>query len=184
MAGDVLVFAESFGPSFRKASFEATTEGRQLADQLKVQVHVIAVGSGIKDHVGELGRYGADKIWVTDDPALSLFNPEYYRQIVLDLSKKIDPSIILVPATSAGKDLAPRIAIHLNTVVASECTQLELENGSLVATRPAIAGKVLVKLKVKTSPSIATLRPNVFTAKESPRNPTIEQVPFAKPESR
>jgi len=184
MAADVLVFAESSGSSFRKAAFEAVTEGRRLADLLRVQEHVVAVGSGIKDHVAELGKYGADKIWVADDPALALFHPEYYRQIVLEVSKKIGPGIVLVPATSAGKDLAPRVAIHLNTVVASECTQLDLENGSLVATRPAIAGKVLVRLKLKTSPSIATLRPNVFTAKESPRSPTVEQVQFSKPASR
>src|SRR5215472_1544100 len=157
MTGDVLVLAETSGPSFRKAAFEAVTEARRLADLLKTQVHVVAIGSGIKDHVAELGKYGADRIWVADEPALSLFHPDYYRQIVLEISKKIGPGIILVPATSAGKDLAPRIAVHLNTVVASECTQLELEHGTLVATRPAVAGKVLVKLKVKTSPSIATL---------------------------
>lgn len=184
MAGDILVFAESSGASFRKAAFEAVTEGRRLADLLKVQEHVVAVGSGIKDHVAELGKYGADKILIADDPALALFHPEYYRQIVLDVSKKIGPGIILVPATSAGKDLAPRVAIHLNTMVASECIQLEIENGSLIATRPAIAGKVLIKLRMNTSPNIATLRPNVFTAEESPRNPTIEQVQFAKPPSR
>lgn len=184
MVNDVMVVAESSGPSFRKAAFEAVTEGRRLADHLKVQVHVVVVGSGIQDHVAELGKYGADKIWVADDPALLLFHPEYYRQIVLDVTKKVDPAIILIPATSAGKDLAPRVAIHLNTAVASDCTHLELDSGNLVATRPAIAGKVLLKLKIKTSPNIATLRPNVFTAKESPKNPSVEHVQFARPSSR
>ncbi len=186
MAGPVLVFAESTGSEFRKAAFEAVTEGRRLADLLGVQEYVLAIGNGVKDRVPELGKYGADKVLLADDPSLGLFHPDYYRQIALDVAKKINPGIILIPATSTGKDLAPRLAVHLNTVVASECTQLELDNGVMVATRPAYAGKVLIKIRVNTSPQIATLRPNVFTAKEaSPaRNPTVDQARNERPNSR
>ncbi len=186
MSGPVFVFAESTGSEFRKAAFEAVTEGRRLADLLGVQEYALAIGNGMKDRVPELGKYGADKVLLADDPSLALFHPDYYRQIALDATKKINPVIILIPATSTGKDLAPRLAIHLNTVVASECTQLDLENGVMVATRPAYAGKVLIKIKVNTSPQIATLRPNVFTAKEaSPvRNPTVDQASNERPNSR
>ena len=179
MVGPVLVFAESAGPEFRKSAFEAVTEGRRLADLLRVDEFALAIGNGIRDKVPELGRFGADKVLLSEDALLSLYHPDYYRQIAIDAIKKISPSIILMPATSTGKDLAPRLAIHLNTVVASECTQLELQEGELIATRPAYAGKVLVKIKVKAPPNIATLRPNVFTAREaSPsRDPMVEQLP-------
>ena len=148
--------------------------------------YALAIGNGLKERATELGRYGADKVFLADDPSLELFNADYYRQVALDVAKKTGPSIILAPATSTGKDIAPRLAIHLNTAVASECTQLEVDNGQIVATRPAYAGKVLLKVKIKSTPNIATLRPNVFTAKEaSPqRNPSVEQVGFSKPNSR
>src|SRR5439155_1714535 len=97
---------------------------------------------------------------LADDPSLAIFHPDYYRQIALEAIKRVNPSIILAAATSTGKDLAPRLAIHLDTAVASECTHLEMENGKLIATRPAYAGKVLLRVKVNSSPSIATLRPN------------------------
>ncbi|MBO0888702.1 electron transfer flavoprotein subunit alpha/FixB family protein, partial [Candidatus Bathyarchaeota archaeon] len=186
MSGPILVFAESFGGVFRKAAYEAVTEGRRLADLLKAEEHALAIGSGIKENAKELGRYGADKIILADDPSLALYNPDYYRQTALDIAKKTSPSMILAAATSTGKDLAPRLAIHLNTAVATECTHLDLDNGHLVATRPAYAGKVLVKVKITSSPAIATLRPNVFTAKEaSPaRNPPVEPVQFGRPDSR
>ena len=61
---------------------------------------------------------------MADDPALSLFHPDYYRQIALEAVKRVNPSVVLAAATSAGKDLAPRLAIHLGTAVASECTHL------------------------------------------------------------
>ena len=186
MAGPVLVFAESTGPEFRKAAFEAVTEGRRLADLLGVEEYALAIGNEVRDKVRELGRFGADKVLLSEDRSLSLYQPDYYRQIALDAIKKVNAGTILIPATSTGKDLAPRLAIHLNTVVASECTQLELQNGELIATRPAYAGKVLVKIKVKAPPNIATLRPNVFTAREaSPsRDPTIEQLPSVHLDSK
>jgi len=185
MTGEVLVFAESSGPTFRKAAFEAVTEGRRLADLLRVSEYALAIGNSLTDRVGELGKYGADKIILADDPSLGLFHPDYYRQIALDVIKRVSPSIILIAATSTGKDLAPRLAIHLDTAAASECTQLELEDGKLIATRPAYAGKVLLRVRVNSSPSIATLRPNVFTAKETApgKKPTVEPVEFKRQNS-
>jgi electron transfer flavoprotein alpha subunit len=134
---------------------------------------------------GELGKYGADHVLLVDDQSLGVYNPDYYLRSTMDALKKISPSILLIPATSTGKDLAPRLAIHLNTGVASECVALDLEAGDLVATRPACAGKVLFKVKVNGNPKIATLRPNVFTAKEqaNQKDPTVEILPFAHPAS-
>src|SRR5437016_9354852 len=166
MHGPILVFAESSGSEFRKSAFESVTEARRLADLSKTEVHALSIGHGVKGQASSLGKFGADKVSVVDDESLKLFHPDLYRQIALDLAKKISPSFILLPATSTGKDLAPRLAIHLNTVVAAECTELEIRDDELIATRPAYAGKVLLKVKMKGNPKVATLRPNVFTAKE------------------
>jgi len=186
MARPVLVFAESSGSRFRKSGFEAVTEGRRLADLAGAEEYAVAIGHGLKERASELGKYGADRVLLADDPDLALFHPDYYRHILFDAAKKYAPSIILLPATSTGKDLAPRIAIHLNTGVASDCVQLSLENGDLFATRPAYAGKVLLKVRINGTPKIATLRPNAFTAKEaSPAHgPSVEPLTFEKPETR
>lgn len=148
--------------------------------------YAVAIGHGLRERASELGKHGADTVFLADDPSLALFHPDYYRQILLNAVKKLAPSIVLMPATSTGKDLAPRIAVHLDTGVASECVQLSLENSELVATRPAYAGKVLLKVKVNGTPKIATLRPNAFTAKEAspPRNPSLESLTFEKPDTR
>jgi len=184
--GPILVFAESSGSEFRKSAFEAVTEARRLADLSKTEVHALSIGHRIKDQAGSLGKFGADRVSVADDESLKLFQPDFYRQIALDLAKKINPCVILLPATSTGKDLAPRLAIHLNTDVATECTELEIRDDDLVATRPAYAGKVLLKIKMKGIPKVATLRPNVFTAKEKVPgiSPSIEHLSFEKPTTK
>src|SRR3989441_9161238 len=183
MQGPILVVAESSGSEFRKSAFEAVTGARRLADLLKTEGHALSIGHRIRDQAGSLGRFGADKVSVADDESLKVFQPDFYRQIALDLAKKIDPGLILLPATSTGKDLAPRLAIHLNTVVATECTDLEISDDQFIATRPAYAGKVLLKLKMRGNPKVATLRPNVFTAKERVPaiSPSVQSLSFERP---
>ena len=156
-----------------------------MADELKVEEYVLSIGSGLQNIAAELGKHGADRLFFCEDPSLELFHPDFYKQIALDAIHKTSPGIFLLPATSIGKDLAPRLAIHLNTGVATECVEIELENGEFVATRPAYAGKVLLKVRISGSPKIATLRPNVFTAKETvPRDPSVERLAFSRPETR
>ncbi len=186
MVGPVLVFTESFGPRIRKSSYEAATEGHRLADFLGTQEYALSIGNGLDPVVEELGKYGVDHVLLSESPDLELFHPDYYREVVLDAVRKISPSILLFSATSTGKDLAPRLAIHLDTGLASECVQLELQSEQLVATRPAYAGKVLLKVKVNGTPKIATLRPNVFTAKQLaiPKSPSLDRLPFKRPDSR
>src|SRR6267378_5970217 len=131
MQSPILVFAESSGSEFRKSAFEAITEARRLADLSKTDVHALSIGHRIKDQASSLGKFGADKVSIADDESLKLYHPDFYRQIALDLAKKINPRVILLPATSTGKDLAPRLAIHLNTAVATECTGLEITDNEI-----------------------------------------------------
>jgi electron transfer flavoprotein alpha subunit len=184
--GPVLVFAESLGQDFRKASLEAVTEGKRIAGLLNTSLVAVAIGNGIKDRTSYLGAYGADNVLVADAPELKTFHPDYYRTVGLEAVRKVNPGIILMPATSSGKDLAPRLAIHLNTVVATEATKLDVEHDRLVATRPVYAGKAFLRVTMKSSPFIATLRPNAFNAKQAPssKTPHVEELQFNKPQSR
>src|SRR5260370_38886440 len=103
MRGPVLIFAEASGPQFRKASYEAVTEGRRIADALGVKEDALAIGNGISAEVPNLGKYGADQVFLAEAPSLSLFPPEYYRDIFLETVRKVTPSMILLPPTSAVK---------------------------------------------------------------------------------
>jgi electron transfer flavoprotein alpha subunit len=184
--GPVLVFAETFGQDFRRSSLEAVTEGKRIADLLNTSLVVLTIGSGIKNIASHLGAYGADKVLVADSPDLKTFHPDYHRIVGLDAVRKVDPGTILLPATSSGKDLAPRLAIHLNSVVATDSTKLDVEGGRLVATRPIYAGKAVLRVAMNSRPFIATLRPNAFNAKEvsSKKTPQAEELQFNKPQSR
>jgi len=178
MSKPLLVITEQRNGTFRKVSYEVVSEGRRLADQLANELIVIVLGSGIDGLSGQLGQYGADKVMVGDNNIFKNYSAEGYTRTIVDAVKNIDPEIILLPASSMGKDLGPRLAAHLNVGLATDCIQLKLENGKLHAIRPMYAGKVLAEHELNASPQIASLRPNIFPILEpdQSKSATIEQI--------
>src|SRR5262249_15421454 len=68
-------------------------------------------------------------------------------------------AVVLFPASSMGRDLAPRVAARLDAGLASDCSHLAVDGGKLVATRPVYAGKAAQKGGFTRSPALVTLRP-------------------------
>ena len=176
MPQGVLVFAEQVDGSFRKVAYEAVSEGRRLADSLGEMVTAVVLGSDIEGMAGELGKYGADKILTADDPALVDYAPEIYCNVLLDVVKVNDPRILLVGASSLGKDLAARLAARLRTGLAMDCIALKVDGDTFTATRPMYGGKVLVKVAIEGVPQVAAIRPNVMEIAEVPKGGDIEKI--------
>ena len=175
MPQGVLVFAEQVDGSFRKIAYEAVSEGRRLADTLGEAVTAVVLGSGIEEMAGELGKYGADKVLAGDDPALVDYAPEAYSNVLLDIIEANDPRIVLVGASSLGKDLAARLSARLGAGLAMDCIALEVDGDTLRATRPMYGGKVLAKVALNGVPQVAAIRPNVMEIAEVPKGGDIEK---------
>ena len=169
MPGTILTFAETRDGKLRRASLEAVSEARRLADGLGVQVECVVVGSGVKPLAAELGSYGADRVHVFDAPELAAYATEIHARAVAQVVASSKPGIVLIPFTAAGKDLAPRVAAKLGAGLASDCVALEIKDGKLQARRPMYSGKAFATVSWAGDPQIATLRSNVFAlAKRQP----------------
>ena len=167
MAQGVAVIAEFSNNSFRKISIEAVCEGKRLAEELGQSLTAVVMGSGVSDAAAELGRYGADKIIVADDPELKSFRGEAYTNVLCDILKECDPSIVVIGATSTGIELSARTAARLNTGLAAETTALKIEEGRLVATRPLYGNRAIAEVEIAGTPQIASIRPNMMKIEES-----------------
>ena len=86
MAQGVLVITEQREGAFRKVSFETVSEGSRIADELATDVTAVVLGSGVEGIAGELGKYGADKVLVADDAALSDYTTDAYTNVLADLA--------------------------------------------------------------------------------------------------
>jgi electron transfer flavoprotein alpha subunit len=166
MAKGVWIVAEQRDGALRKVSFELASTARKLADQLGEEVGAVLCGSGIGALAAELGKYGVDKVFVADNAALELYTTDAYAAAVAKAVKENDPSILLLAASSQGKDLSAALVGKLATGMATDCTDVKIADGKLLAIRPMYAGKCFGEVVVTGSPQMASLRPNVFTIVE------------------
>jgi len=109
-----------------------------------------------------LSPFGVSKIHILENSLLSRYSASGYAHALQSLCQEIKPEIIFFAATSMGKDLAPRLAAVLGVSLATDCTETEISDGGLQVVRPIFAGKAFASFRFKSSPAMATLRPNVF----------------------
>lgn len=163
----ILVFAEQRDNKFKKPAFEAVRTARTIADQMNGEVVALVIGGSVQSIAPALGGYGAHKVLAAEDARLAEYASSAYAKLVANAAKTQQADVVFIPATSMGKDVAPRVAVKLDAGLASDCTALTVEGGEIVATRPIYAGKAITKLKITSASRVFTLRPNVFPAGES-----------------
>ena len=175
MAKGVWIVAEARDGAYRKVSFEIASAARKLADQLGDEVCAVLCGSGIEGKAAELGKYGVDKVYVADNPALEPYTTDAHAAAVAKIVKEKDPAILLLGASVQGKDLAARLVGKLATGLATDCTDLKIEGGKLIAVRPMYAGKCFGEVAFEAAPAMASLRPNVFAIVENAKAGAVEK---------
>lgn len=164
----VFAFAETREGELHKVAHEVISAARTVADEMGAEVHAVMLGPpAVAGAAGELGTYGADKIFVGTSDAFEHYSAEGYTTVLTGFIQEHGCDVALFPATALGKDLAPRVAARLGAGYAAECTELAVSDGALVATRPMYAGKAIAEMGFPDKPAVASLRPNAF--------PTVEK---------
>ena len=173
MAKGVWIITEQRYGNFRKITFELASTARKLADELGEDVCAILLGSAIKEIAGELGKYGVDKVYVADQPIFEPYTTDAHAAAIVQLVKEHEPSILLLGASSQGKDLSAHLVGRLETGMATDCTDVKIVDGRLRAVRPMYGGKCFGEVVINTFPQMASLRPNAFPVVESSREAVI-----------
>ena len=184
---DIWVFCEQREGKLMDTGFELISKGRELADQRGGKLIGLVFGDQITEAAKEAGGYGADKVIVVENPALAVYNNEIYTKVFCDIVKERKPEVVLVGATSIGRDLAPRCAGRLRTGLTADCTHLDIdmntyvdflrensnvdvdnakfnyEDVNLKMTRPAFGGHLMATIICpRFRPCMATVRPGVM----------------------
>jgi len=167
-----IIFAEHRDGKIRKITFENIT----LAKSLNLSFDVAVIGHGIQNVDSDLSKYGAEKVTVIDDPALAKYSPDVYAGVMAEVVKSSGAEVVLMGATSTGKDLAPRLAALLNAGLATDCTKVELSGNELQVVRPMYAGKVLANIRLSSAVKVLTVRPNVYAARENQAAATVTKM--------
>ena len=178
----VWVWVEQFQGEPSSISWEMLGKGRALADALETTLTACVLGHGMDDVTRRAIAHGADRVFVADDPVLGVYRTEPYSRVLVDLARQHKPEILLLGASSRGRDLAGSVATEIYTGLTADCTGLEIESdtGLLRQTRPAYGGNIMATILTPNHrPQMATVRHRVFPAPEPDPDREGQVVPVA-----
>jgi electron transfer flavoprotein alpha subunit len=160
----VLVYIEQRESEIQNVSLELLGKGRELADKLNVKLSAAVIGNGI-NNAEDLIHLGADKVIIVDDEKFEHYITKTYAKALTSIIETENPEIVLIGATSIGRDIAPRISARIKTGLTADCTSLDIdeEDKTLLMTRPAFGGNIMATITCSEhTPQMATVRPGVM----------------------
>lgn len=167
-AQGVLVIGEVSQGTLHPTAREVIAAGQALAQQQGTALAVGLAGQSVATAATEAIQAGADRVYTVEHALLAETAPEVYLAALLALCRAAGAGIVLLGRTALGRDLGPRLACRLGVGLLQDCLRLELDaaTGQLMATRPVYGGNVLARVRCKTSPQVAALRPKTYAPLE------------------
>ena len=164
-----LVLAEHDNSVLKDATLATIT----AAGQLGGEVHVLVAGKGAQSVADAAAKVaGVSKVLLADDVAYEHALPENVAPLVTALMANYDAFV--APATSRGKNIAPRVAAALDVVQISEILSVE---GPDTFTRPIYAGNAIATVTSSDAKHVITVRGTAFAkAATEGGSATIEAV--------
>jgi electron transfer flavoprotein alpha subunit len=152
-----------------KLTLGLLTGAGDIAASVGGEVTAIAFGDGYHDYSEVLGRYGVSRACFFQDPLLEHFSAEAGAVALLPKIREEKPWLLLMRATTVGRELAPRLAALLNTGLVTGCAKIDLsEPEKPVFYRPVYDGQLWQEVVMETDRTIVvTMGPSVLNIKES-----------------
>ncbi|MGZ3613331.1 MAG: electron transfer flavoprotein subunit alpha/FixB family protein [Thermodesulfobacteriota bacterium] len=161
---ELLIFSER-----DDLAFELVSKGREFSSALHMKLSAALLGEKIEGKVDEYFAYGAQKVYLGENPALVDFSTDSYAEALYQIGKQNEVKILLLPSTKRGKELGPRVAQKFGAGCVTDATGVELKDGNLTISRYSLGGNAVAVQMIKTPLQVITVMPKTFElgAKES-----------------
>lgn len=162
---DVWIVVEYEKKGVSHVALELLGKGRELADKLGSRLAAVVLGESVSRLTDELFAHGADLAYVVEHPSLREYRTDPFVETAAHLVRKYKPEIVLMGATTTGRDFAGALATEIGTGLTADCTGLEIDAATrnLIQTRPAFGGNIMAQIVCKRHrPQMATVRPKVM----------------------
>jgi electron transfer flavoprotein alpha subunit len=173
MAKKLLAFLEQREGKLKRAAFEVVTIASKISKELDIEPEALIIGNNV-DNINDVTKFGIKKIVHFKNDSLTHYSTTAYTEIVSNYAKDVSADYLIFSNTALGRDLAPHVAIQIDSGILMDCTKIKVSNGEVIATRPIYAGKALLDVKLKSEKKIFTIRPNVFKPVASENNINAE----------
>jgi len=160
----ILTYALHYEGAFNKNSLGAVAEAAKLASELGTQADVLVLGEDVSDDLAaSLGGYGAAKVY-------RVKGPEGLAQPVVDAMAKViednGHAYALFGGGLLGFEIGAGLAARRKAGVTMEVTEVNVDNGELVASRPILQDSMVSESRYKGDLGVIIGRLNAFEAAE------------------
>ncbi|MGL5050150.1 MAG: electron transfer flavoprotein subunit alpha/FixB family protein [Cetobacterium sp.] len=161
----VWIIGEQRDSIIQPVTLELLGEGRKLATKINEDLNLVICGDNLESELEKLSEYPINNIFYLKNDQLKDYQTDSYVNVITKLIQENNPNIVLVGATTIGRDLAPRLAGRIGTGLTADCTALEIDelDNKLLQTRPAFGGNLMATIICpKNRPQMSTVRPGVM----------------------
>lgn len=178
----ILVPTEIRNGQLKNVNFEIFAAAKKMAEETNLKVTALLVGASVNELAEVPGKFGIEQVAIIEDSKLEKYSPDCFANAIVETAKQNDAKIILMAATNMGKDLMSRVANKLDTTLAQDIVDFEVNGDDISFVRPIYAGKVFAHVQISSSPKMATIRPKSFSAKENQVSVNVEKLSVDLPD--
>jgi electron transfer flavoprotein alpha subunit len=174
MAGILVYALHDDEGNFNKNSLGAVSEAAKLAGELGTEAAAVVVGDVSDDAAAGLGKYGVSRVYRAKE------SPEGLAQPIVDVMAKVmqdnDFDYALFGGGLLGFEIGAGLTARLNAGVTMEVTQVNVQDGKLVAERPILQDSQIADVGYVEKPGIIIGRLNAFDTNEGDGTAEVEDV--------
>ena len=154
----VLVIADIKRGEVKRSTAELLAKARSIG----AETAVVAVGHNLEALIPNLVSVGSGSQYIADDAGLELFSAAPYASCIVDAANQFGADQVWFASTESGKAVAPRVAARLGAACATDITDVTSTGDHIEITRPAIANKVIQRVKINSEKLVAVVRAGAF----------------------
>jgi electron transfer flavoprotein alpha subunit len=174
----VLVFAENWDGKFKKITFELLSYSAKVAEMLNTSAIALSLGTVEDGELEKLKLYGVKKIIHAGNEQLSMLDNKVYTEVIAEVAKKEQSTVIVMSNNNTGKAIAPRLSVLLKAGLGAGVNSLPLSTDPFVIAKKVFSGNALAKVVLKTGIKVLTLAQNSFELVENKTDAPVENLSF------
>lgn len=177
----VLVYAESWNGSFKKATFEAVSYAAQLANKLGTEAVALTIANN--DDAAQLGNYGVNKVLTITNDTLTTFNNQAYANAIVAAAENTGADTIVISNTNNGKSVAPIVAAKREASLITNVLDLPSSTSPFTVKRKTFSSKAFANYSTEASQKVISITPNALGAVETGGSASVEAFDYTATDS-
>jgi electron transfer flavoprotein alpha subunit len=172
---NVIVYAENRRGQSRKVTFELASEAGKIAAALGGAAHAVVLGPASARLADQLTNHPFESILLNEDPEVESFLLDPIVDYLAAAAERLGPSLILIPNTLSGRDVAGRLMVRLRAGMVADVVEVQVDGDAVVCTSPKLGGALVTRCALRPADyGVVTVRPNAFAVATSGGTARIE----------